>query len=189
MSTVKTTFVLTGPLAGQTINLGSLPYRFAEGRTAIIAPVEEMPLHAQFLERNWQAYPEGHEALKENPDGQRDIQQDPAGPQGDLQPSGEGAAPGADAPASEGDAVAQTLPEAGGLEPQGDGQAPELNTKLQKAVLSLDPVQDSHWTREGKPAMTAVGQLYGSTGITRAEVEAVAPGWTREKAKENANAQ
>lgn len=183
MSTVKTTFVLTGPLAGQTINLGSLPYRFAEGRTAIIAPVEEMPLHAQFLERNWQAYPEGHEALKENPDGKRDIQQDPAGPQGDLQPEGAGAPSGdGSAPGSE-DAGTASNDQAAGLAPQGDGQAPELNEKLRKAVMALDPAQDAHWTREGKPAMTAVGQLYGSTGITRAEVEAAAPGFTREQAQ------
>lgn len=183
MSTVKTTFVLTGPLAGQTVNLGSLPYRFAEGRTTIIAPMEEMPLHAQFLERNWQAYPEGHDALKETNDGQRDIQSDPAGASGDLQPNGEGAAPGTDAAASEGDAGPEAVNEAGGLEPEGDGQAPQLNEKLRKAVLGLDPADDSHWTKEGKPAMTAVEKLYGSSGLTRADVDAAAPGFTREKAK------
>ena len=59
----------------------------------------------------------------------------------------------------------------------------ELNTKLQKAVLGLDPTDDTHWTKDGKPAMTAVEKLYGSAGITRADVEAVAPGYTRDKAK------
>lgn len=156
MPTVKTTFVLTGPLAGQTVNLGSLPYRFAEGRTTIIASVEEMPLHAQFLERNWQAYPEGHEGLR--------------GIQGDLPPNGEGTAPGQDS-------------DAGERAPEGDGQAPQLNEKLQKAVLGLDPEDDSHWTKDGKPAMTAAEKLYGSSGLTRADVEAAAPGFTREKAK------
>lgn len=183
MSTVQTTFVLTGPLAGKTINLGSLPYRFAEGRTTLIAPVEEMPLHAQFLERNWQAYPEGHEALKETNDGQRDIQQNTSGAQGDLQPNGEGAAPGGDSSAGQGDAGPATGNEAGGLAPEGDGQAPQLNEKLQKAVLGLDPADDSHWTKDGKPAMTAVEKLYGSSGLTRADVDAAAPGFTREKAK------
>lgn len=183
MSTVQTTFVLTGPLAGQTINLGSLPYRFAEGRTTLIAPVEEMPLHAQFLERNWQAYPEGHEALKETNHGQRDIQQNTSGTQGDLQPNGEGAAPGGDSDAGQGDAGPATGNEAGELAPEGDGQAPQLNEKLQKAVLGLDPADDTHWTKDGKPAMTAVEKLYGSAGITRADVEAVAPGHTRDKAK------
>ena len=190
-SIIQTTFVLTGPLAGKTINLGSQPYRFQLGKCQIVAPFEQMALHARFLERNWEAYPEGHEALKEKTDGQRDIQA--AGSPAvlsDLQPEGAGAPSGEQPQDDLGTAApGDTGNEAGGLEPQGDGQAPELNTKLQKAVLSLDPVQDSHWTREGKPAMTAVGQLYGSTGITRAEVEAVAPGWTREKAKENANAQ
>lgn len=193
MSTVQTTFVLTGPLAGQTINLGSLPYRFAEGRTTLIAPVEEMPLHAQFLERNWQAYPEGHPALKEVPDGQRDLQEgsQPDGQQpvhSDVQPNGGGTEAGDAAPVSGGGVEAEAG-QAGGV-PDGDGQpavltdpVKELNTKLQKAVLGLDPADDTHWTKDGKPAMTAVEKLYGSAGITRADVEAVAPGHTREKAK------
>lgn len=185
MSTVKTTFILTGPLAGQTVNLGSLPYRFAEGRTTIIAPVAEMPLHAQFLERNWQAYPEGHEALlKETTDGQRDIQPNPSGAQGDLQPEGAGAPSGDGSDAGQGDAGGETGNQAEGLGAQGDGQAPQLNEKLQKAVLGLDPADDSHWTKDGKPAMTAVEKLYGSSGLTRADVDAAAPGFNREKAKE-----
>lgn len=186
MSTVKTTFVLTGPLAGQTVNLGSLPYRFAEGRTTLIAPVEEMPLHAQFLERNWQAYPEGHEALKETNDGQRDFQPNPAGDASNLQPNGEGTAPGDDSDAGQGDAGAATVNEAGGLVAEGNGQAPELNEKLRKAVLALDPADDSHWTKDGKPAMTAVEKLYGSSGLTRADVDAAAQGFNREKAKAGA---
>lgn len=167
MSTIiQTTFVLTGPLAGRTIRLGSQPYPFENGRLTIQAPAEEVALHARFLERNWQAYPEGHPALKEVPDGQPVSS--------DVQPDGGGT-------------------EAGGV-PDGDGQPAvltdpvkeptvELNTKLQKAVMGLDPADDTHWTKDGKPAMTAVEKLYGSAGITRADVEAVAPGHTREKAK------
>ena len=149
MSTViQTTFVLTGPLAGRTIRLGSQPYPFDKGRLTITAPAEEVALHARFLERNWQAYPEGHPALKEVPDGPRDLQE---GSQPDGQPVKE--------------------------------PTVELNTKLQKAVLGLDPADDTNWTKDGKPAMTAVEKLYGSAGITRADVEAVAPGHTRDKAK------
>lgn len=172
---IQTTFVLTGPLAGRTIRLGSQSYTFEEGRLTITAPAEEVAMHARFLERNWQAYPEGHPALKEGPDGQRDLQE-----AGDA------------APVSGGDVEAEAR-KAGGA-PDGDGQPAartdpvkeptvKLNTKLQKAVLGLDPADDTHWTKDGKPAITAVEKLYGSAGITRADVESVAPGHTRDKAK------
>ncbi len=198
MSTIiQTTFVLTGPLKGKTVNLGSLPYRFADGRTTLIASVEDTALHARFLERNWQAYPEGPPALEGQTDGQREVQtntqQDGQPPvSSDVQPNGGGTEAGGEADHGAG----ATDPEAGqaGSVPGGDGQQaqlnpagdpppPEVNTKLQKAVQSLDPADDNHWTRDGKPAMSAVEKLYGSAGITRADVEAVAPGWTREKAK------
>ena len=155
MSTViQTTFVLTGPLAGRTIRLGSQPYPFDKGRLTITAPAEEVALHARFLERNWQAYPEGHPALKEGSDVQLDLQ---------------------DGSPLDGQPAVLTDPV---KEP-----TVELNTKLQKAVLGLDPADDTNWTKDGKPAMTAVEKLYGSAGITRADVEAVAPGHTRDKAK------
>ena len=203
MSTIiQTTFVLTGALAGRTIRLGSQPYAFEKGRLTITAPAEEVALHARFLERNWQAYPEGHPALKEVPDGQRDLQegsqpdgQQPDGQQpvhSDVQPNGGGTEAGDAAPVSGGGVEAEAG-QAGGV-PDGDGQPAvltdpvkeptvELNTKLQKAVLGLDPADDTHWTKDGKPAMTAVEKLYGSAGITRADVEAGAPGHTRDKAK------
>lgn len=198
MSTiVQTTFVLTGPLAGKTVRLGSQPYPFDKGRLTITAPAEEVALHARFLERNWQAYPEGHPALKEVPDGQRDLQEgsQPDGQQpvhSDVQPNGGGTEAGDAAPVSGGGVEAEAGQVGGASD--GDGQPEvltdpakeptvELNTKLQKAVLGLDPADDTHWTKDGKPAMTAVEKLYGSAGITRADVEAVAPGHTRDKAK------
>lgn len=179
-SVIQTTFVLTPPLEGKTLRLGD--YGFQEGRCTITAPADQMALHARFLERNWQAYPEGHEALKEKPNGQRDLQPNPEGAQGDLQPEGAGAPSGDGSDAGQGDAGGETGNQAGGLAPEGDGQAPELNEKLRKAVMTLDPVDDSHWTKDGKPAMTAVEKLYGSSGLTRADVDAAAPGFNREKA-------
>lgn len=55
----------------------------------------------------------------------------------------------------------------------------EVNTKLVKAIHKLDPKDDSHWTGAGLPAMVAVEGFYGSADITRADVEAAAPGYTR----------
>lgn len=183
-SVIQTTFVLTGPHAGKSINLGSQGYPFREGKLTMNATPEETALHARFLQRNWQAYPEGHPKLEEViQDGQRDIppdiQQDEQPPvQGGSESEGEGT----DAGVAEDEGTGATETETGeaGTVPAGDGQPEELiNAKLLKAVHSLDPKDDSHWTKDGKPAMTAVEKLYGAADVTRADVEAVAPGYTR----------
>lgn len=185
---VTVTFVLTGAYAGRTITLGSLPYPFKEGKLSLTGPAEEVALHARFMERNWQAFPEGHERLKEPENGQREIQsgaQQPNGQadlHGDGEPGGSGAGPGVAGPVDGGSAGGGEAGNPGAEAVRGDGPAPELNTKLQKAVMDLDPADDSHWTKEGKPAITAVEKLYGSAGITRADVEAVAPGFKRKAA-------
>lgn len=61
-----------------------------------------------------------------------------------------------------------------------------VNEKLRQVVVNLDPEVDDHWTGAGKPAMAAVEEAYGETGITRADVEAAAPGWNRDKAQQEA---
>lgn len=182
-SVIQTTFVLTGALAGKSINLGSQGYPFREGKLTINATPEETALHARFLQRNWQAYPKGHPKLEEViQDGQRDIppdhEQDEQPPvQGGSESEGEGTEAGV----AQDEGTATTEPETGdaGTVSNGDGQPEELNAKLLKAVQSLDPKDDSHWTKDGKPAMTAVEKLYGAADVTRADVEAVAPGFTR----------
>ncbi len=195
---IATTFVLSGDLAGETIRLGSLPYPFENGKLTIEATPEETALHARFLERNWQAYPEGHPALKEVSDGQRDIQtgsqpNSEQPPAGDLQPNGAGSEAGGESADGAGAAGAET-----GSVPNGDGQPAgvtgpnptagdpppaEINAKLQRAVMGLDPADDAAWTKDGKPAINAVTAVYGATDVTRADVEAVAPGFNRDKAK------
>ncbi len=181
-ATVQTTFVLTGDLAGLTIRLGSLPYVFENGRLTITASAEEMTLHARFLERNWQAYPEGHSALKDKSNGQRNLQEVvQSSVHSNVQSSRGGAETNNAALAGGGSVNAQTG-QAGKVS-RGDGQPSIVNVKLQRAVLGLDPKDDAHWTKDGKPAITAVEKLYGSTGIVRADIEAAAPGYTRDKAK------
>lgn len=185
-SVIQTTFHLTGPKAGQTINLGSLPYPFVKGSLTIRATPEDTALHARALERNWQAYPEGHPALKEQSNGQRDLQaaekpNSAAAVLSDLQPNGAGAESGVEENNGSGAADPETG-KAGGVS-HGDGQPPELNQKLLKAVRTLDPTNDEHWTKDGKPAVSAVAHLYGSADVTRKDVDAVAPGFTRDKAK------
>ncbi len=48
-----------------------------------------------------------------------------------------------------------------------------------EALQALDPAKDDHWTGEGRPAMVAVVDLVGQE-VTRREVDAVAPDFTRE---------
>ena len=187
MSNIQTKFILAGALAGKTVTLGNLPYRFKEGELLLSGPAQDVALHAKFLERNWQAYPEGHEKLKEAQDGERDIhsaEKQNAEPavQGDVQPNGAGT----DAGEQTDEGAGATEGQAGetGSVAEGDGHAPELNEKLQRAVLALDPKNDDHWTKDGQPAMSAVEKLYGSSDITRAQVKAAAPDFDREAAKQ-----
>lgn len=55
---------------------------------------------------------------------------------------------------------------------------------LAKTIMQLDPANDANWTGSGLPAMAAVEAAHGSADVTRADVEAVAPDWNREKAYE-----
>jgi hypothetical protein len=201
MSTLlETKFVLIGPYFGKTINLGSLPWRFVNGACTVTANVGDTAMTARFLERNWQAYPENHPAVKEFLDGQRNLQTakvEDSQPQvpSDLQPKGGGTDAGDPTNSGEGSAGAET----GSTEllPDGSGQASQLvpapkpfieptaevNIKLFNAVKMLDPTNNDHWTKEGKPAVTAVATFYGATDVTRADIDAAYPGFTRPGAK------
>lgn len=200
---IQTIFILVGALAGKTVKLGK--FQFTDGQLTVNATPEETALLARALERNWQAYPKGHPALestKQEPsdDGKRDLPPGPTGSDGDADVHGgvqpEGAGPEAGGEAGEGGGHAG--PEAGEAAElaQGDGQPAgvseaaadakkddepkaEVNVKLQKAIKKLDPKDDTHWTAAGLPAMSAVEGFYGAADITRADVEAAAPGYTR----------
>lgn len=95
-----------------------------------------------------------------------------------------------------------TEPESGTEEKPSDGighenagdvqdQTPEystntavVNNKLLKAIYSLDPENDDHWVKAGKhvgkPKVSAIEEAYGDAGITRSDVEEVAPQFDRE---------
>lgn len=188
---IRTTFVLIGPHAGKTITLGKLtPFPFVDGKLTITATVEEMGLYANFLASNWQAYPEGHEAVEEFFNGKREVHPDPESDgqpplPGEVQPNGEAsAAGGGEAEPGAGAAEGEAGP--AGSVSAGDGHPPELNTRLLRAIESLDPGNDNHWTQDGKPAMAMVERLYGAADITRADVSAAAPGYNREVAQAKA---
>lgn len=45
--------------------------------------------------------------------------------------------------------------------------------------MALDHGNDAHWTKTGAPSLEAVSELYGSNGVTRRMIDAVAPGHRR----------
>lgn len=57
------------------------------------------------------------------------------------------------------------------------------NDRLAAALRQLDPENDDHWTKLGKPTMSAVEKLFGSAAVTRDEVEAAIPGFNRDVAR------
>lgn len=201
-SIVTVLFILIGHYAGKTVRLGK--WLFEDGKLQITGPAEEVALVARSLERNWQAYPEGHPALealkqKEEDNGERDISSERTGSDGGsevsgaVQPEGAGTATGVENPEGAGHAesVAGTSEELAQRDgqsesvnqepPKDENREPEadLNVKLRDAVFKLDPNDDDHWTRDGKPAMTAVERFYGSSDVTRVDVDAVTPGYNR----------
>lgn len=194
MSTVEQKFYTTGANKGKTVKLGK--YLFEEGVMLLRCAAHELALHARSLERNWCVYPEGHDKLKEADNGTGEV------PASGANPAGTEAVPGSgDAnPAQAGDQAAVSTPNAeaaaGGAGDSSaaadgheaglnaDGQpAPQTNDKLTRAVKSLDPTNDDHWTADGKPAVMAVQKAYGSADVTRADVAAAAPNFDREAAK------
>lgn len=149
------------------------------------------------------------EARKEAANGKREAhpaQHDPASgsSDGDVRPDGSGPSPAqADDGAGDGDA-SEGAP---GSVPGGDGhgdaglppQEPQpkqqddsqqgtviSDPKLLKAVDSLDPENDDHWTQAGLPKLTAVEEAYGEA-VTRQMVKNVAPDLDRDVAKAKAS--
>lgn len=66
----------------------------------------------------------------------------------------------------------------------------EVNVDVANAVYKLDPDVDSHWVmtgaHKGKPKLQAVEDAYGKAGLTRQDIEAAMPGYSRATASEAA---
>ena len=50
---------------------------------------------------------------------------------------------------------------------------------LRDALMALDISNDDHWTDAGLPAMAAIEAFMGSDLVTRADVDDMAPNFTR----------
>lgn len=63
--------------------------------------------------------------------------------------------------------------------PQMEGVEKTMAERIKDAVYSLDVNDDSLWTGEGKPKMSAVEEIVGDTSIKRRDVEEATGKYTR----------
>jgi hypothetical protein len=80
-----------------------------------------------------------------------------------------------------------------GMVPGGDGHAdsglrPGQVGAIRTALFSLDPLNDQQWTDAGLPAIEAMVTVMNDQSINRGMIEAVEPGFDRDKALERAAA-
>jgi hypothetical protein len=206
MSTLKRTLVLTGPLAGKTMVLGTgklskLQFQFTKGRCTIQGSEKDVEGVTKYLGRCYKAYPEGSlelRALQEpqggEADGKSNLQAGSESGQsekvpGQVQSGGEGIT---QIPSVDGEGNVTSDQGETGTVPSGDGQPDSgVSTSpngvesqpLYKAIMTLDPLNDEHWNKAGLPRVDVLEGMIGPDA-TRKNNEAVAPGYNREKAFE-----
>jgi len=186
MADLRVYLELTGARTGQTCVLGK--YQFVKGRTVVSGEGRKVASAVKFLGRVYAAFPTGSRELaarqaqekaaatstpQEVANGDAPVDEAAAGRQsaevlGDLQPDGaaaDGAAAdgGGDAPAAADSAEHGAL---GYRHP---------DTRLREAILTLDKANDELWTAEGRPRLDALTKLPGMAGVTRRDVDRVAP--------------
>lgn len=199
---VQRRFVLTGARRDFTGQLGA--YLVEKGRILVQGVAKDVLAAEHYIALMWQGFPEGDPRIQEHEDaitraaggtvegdsnGQGGVQA------GGSQPNGQGDVPGGEQPGGAGsDSTADVGSVAAGAAPgatdagsaDGDGSTQGVtdektgDPKVAAAVAQLDHSNDSHWTKEGKAMLAAVEGFLGRTGLTRADVEAAAPGLKRQ---------
>jgi hypothetical protein len=87
------------------------------------------------------------------------------------------------APTPEANAAAEAAAAQAALEQAlGEDDAPSGRPTLAEAIGQLDPENDAHWTSNNLPSIDALAALTGKPA-TRAEVNELAEGYTRAKAR------
>lgn len=156
MSAIVTTlFVLIGPFAGQDMNING--HQFIGGKLEFRGSVEQTG-YLTNLFSYYAAFPEAEATrLEEEAALERAL-----GP------------------------IAPITPEGDGLPPAGDSKPPVIDETpkptLAEAIGMLDPENDSHWTSNNLPGLDDLERLTG-VNVTRADVNAIAEGFTRAKAR------
>lgn len=182
-------YSLKGHYQGKTIVLGG--FQFIRGvLVASLADADQHDLLAHFIAQ-WGA--------TEDKDGQRDIPVSPTGdatdplgnsgtdPAIDVQPDGR--RPAVDSAGAVSDGATGTAAKSAQPVLDAPRGGPEESVdpavvNLRKAIFALDPAVKDDWTTAGKPALAAIERRMGYGGVTRAQVDAVAPGYNRVAAQQ-----
>jgi len=194
MSITTRKLTLVGAYRGQTVTFraGTKEYEFKEGSMEISGPSTDVENLSKFLNRCYQAFPDPSRELDAavaaiHGDGDAAQTDSTASETGDGDPGGaKDNAGGAGDPAPEPDASAEGRSDAeavpGEAEPGRDGEG-NGHHPINQALSRLDPEDDDAWTADGKPKMSAIEAAMGRSDVTRAQVDAAAPGFDRDAAR------
>jgi len=203
----------TGRYQGKSVVLGG--HRFDQGVATFVGTEDQLQPVLRKLARGWQAYPEGSAELRAlyqhgsgGGHGERgDVQaaqgkrnSEPvlgdgqSGQQGAEEQAGSAGVGYAQADARQGRVLSggdghgdAGLPEQHSNGSEGRPDSSEsVNPQLARVVRNLDPDNDQHWTKSGKPSLAAVTEGYGSGDVTRSDINRAAPGWDRDTARQKA---
>lgn len=209
MSVMQYEFRLFGGRAGKTAVING--HKFVHGiHKAVVSPHQAAPLIKvlSFYAAYAKGTPEYDEAMEAEKYGGSAVHEDAeqgasdevssgvgsdgsesaASPADDGPGAGDSAADGARSGASgdgHGHAGVLKFEEAASI-PQPSEPASVGNEDIKVAVLKLDPENDNHWVNTGahkdRPRLSAVEDAYGKAGLTRQDLEAAIPNWTRNDA-------
>lgn len=81
-----------------------------------------------------------------------------------------------------------SLPNGDGVPAGRDSGAPVSTDpealKIREALMKLDPENDDNWTDAGLAKVSVIEDITGIVGVLRKDIDAVLPGWSRDKAIE-----
>lgn len=156
------------------------PYYFDKGIHTCVIDSSKLEKRKAVLERSYGARLVEDGTSKVDPDTRRG-QAEPVS--GRVQPTGEGldevSTDNGDGPDGSGDSPEGSVPSGDGQQDTGDDGTQEFKDRLLTAINKLEVENDEHWTKDGRPRIDAVEKFYGSAGVTRGDVDAAAPGYTR----------
>lgn len=170
--------VLQRHFAGKTVKLGH--FQFINGELELKGGLVENEGIIRYLHKCYEAKLVATE--EEKNDGQHDIQtsseqREPAEVRGNHGQAGSEPAKkeAVDVGGNDDDKAGAKGDVAGGHGHQDSW----LHSKIKEAVKHLDAENDSHWTKDGKPACDAVADLMNSGNVTRGQIDQACPGLVR----------
>lgn len=183
MASVTQKFVLVGPHAGKTMNVNG--HEFVDGEYTFHGSAEQVAVLARIFKR-YAALPAEHAELAELK-ASKSAGNRPAPTREEL----DAAIAGLPGDNTDPDYVVNAMrTHFGDLFTAGDELMvreavvvkPSGKPTLGEAIGALDPENDKHWTSNNLPALDVLEELTGKK-VARADVETVAEGYTRAKAR------